>query len=145
MFLIRNSPQPRGFCSPSSFASRSGVSASAISRSPPWSVMRTSSSPPARRIADLDRQLGVRLVAVLDRVHHGFGDGGLEPLEARRLEAERRDGFGHALARAALVALLARNRERDVEEAGRRDVRAAVGAGQRDERDVVLLLPARAA
>ena len=105
MFLIRKSPQPRGFCSPSSFASRSGVSASAISRSPPWSVIADDELAGVAADRDLDGQLGARLVAVLDRVHRRFGDGRLEALEPRRLEAERRDRFGNSLARAALVAL----------------------------------------
>src|SRR5215208_2309107 len=47
MFLIRNRPQPRGVCNPSSLASRSGTSLSgAGSRLPPWSLMRTDRSAP---------------------------------------------------------------------------------------------------
>ena len=58
MFLIRKRPQPRGFCSPSSFASRSGVSASGISR---LAAVVGDAHDAARRSAagrDLDRQLG---------------------------------------------------------------------------------------
>ena len=124
MFSIRKSPQPRGFCRPSSFASRSGrLGLGDRARRRPRSVIRTTSSPSAAAHAIVDRQLRVGLVAVLDRVHRGLGDRGLQPLEPRGLEPERaRPPRRPARIAIALVAGRARDRERR---------RRATGAGAR--------------
>ena len=106
-------------------------------------MIRTTSTPPAASTSISTGQLLAALVAVLDRVHRRLGDGGLQLLEPPRLEAERRDRGGDALHRLALVARPARDAERDVERPARRRAPAALRA-ERDERDVVLLLPARA-
>ena len=54
--------------------------------------------------AHVDRNGRVALRPVLDGVHHGLGDRGLEALEARGLEAQRRDRLRDALHGLALVA-----------------------------------------
>src|SRR5207248_10908911 len=89
---------------------------------------------------DVDRQGGVAVVAVFDRVHRGLGDRGLEALEAGRLEADVLYRLGDALHDLALVARRARLVE--LEEHVRAVLRRRTGEG--DEGDVVLLLPVRA-
>src|SRR6202050_5022677 len=141
MLRMRNRPQPRGLCAPSSFLSRSGSSAGALpacaspawaspaGASPPRALMGTVSSSPALVAdgdddlvavladLDLDRDLGVVAVAVLDGVHGGLGHRGLELLQAGLGQAEVLHRAGHPGQREALVARLARQRER-VEPAG---------------------------
>ena len=108
MFLIRKRPQPRGFCSPASFASISGDSISVACGPSPTSSDAHDELAAGRDHLDLDRDLGPALVAVLDRVHRGLGHGGLEPLDATGFEPERLDRVEDALHRLALVAGLAR-------------------------------------
>ena len=90
IFSIRNSPQPRGFWRPSSFASRSGASGSASSPASPWSRDLHAQAIGGAEHANRDRPVGPVLVAVLHRVHRGLGHSRLQPLEARGREAEVR-------------------------------------------------------
>src|SRR6266851_1530506 len=66
---------------------------------------------------DLDRDLRAVAVAVLDRVHGGLGDRGLQPLELLGVQSEALHGPGDPVQRQALVAGLAGQGER-VEPAG---------------------------
>ena len=143
MFSIRNSPQPRGFCRPASFSVEIGRLGLADRAAEALVGDPDDEHAAGDRDLDLDRQLLAALVAVLDRVHRRLGDGGLELLEPARLEPERRHGGGDALHRLALVARPARDRGRPRSSAGA-PRRVGGAAAERDERDVVLLLPAGA-
>ena len=115
MFSIRNSPQPRGFCSPASLSVEVGRLGLA-DRAADALVGDPDGEHAARRgDLDVDRQLLAAVVAVLDRVHRRLGDGRLQLLEPARLEAERRDRGGDALHRLALVAGTALDAERELE------------------------------
>ena len=104
-------------------------------RAPPWSVICTRSRGRSTVTLDVHRQLGVVAVAVLHRVHRRLADRGLQALEPRRREPERRDRLGRrgASPRARCPGSLA--------SANSASCDVAVGAAaERDQRDVVLLL-----
>ena len=113
MFLIRNRPQPRGVCRPSSLASRSGGLGLGDRRAAALVGDPTVSRRPGGDHADLDRQVGPVAVAVLDGVHRRLGDGGLQraPGAGTGRRPSAGDGLGHPVASPALVAGLARHRE----------------------------------
>ena len=93
------------------------------------------------------RQLRPALVPVLDRVHRGLGDGGLQPLEPLRRQRRARDRGGDPLHRLALVAGVARHartRPAPLPFAVRGRRHGCRRRSERHERDVVLLLPGRA-
>src|SRR5713101_3449223 len=92
--------------------------------------------------ADLetDRQLGAALIPVLDRIHRRLGNSGLESLEPPAGECDVADARRDAFHRLTLVAADAR----DLELIEHVHLWDTLGPDERDEGDVVLLLPGRA-
>ena len=145
MFRIRKRPQPRGFCSPSSFASRSGASASGISRLA--AVVGDARRRARRRRPDARSRPAARR-APRCRARSRSSPPRRRPSSAARAAPAREPSGATAsatrsLASRSLPGSLA-TVEGDVElGAAGRGGRSGVPR-ERDERDVVLLLPAGA-